>query len=94
MANHPNRSRRLKIIEPPLGWTYGQFLPEITEPLLAKMQQARNLEKQLRELRRDIHQDVAAQWTPDEIDQAKKAAQDEYERATGKSLRNVDLRVC
>jgi hypothetical protein len=81
-------------MEPALGWTYGQFLPEITEPLLENMRMARALDKRLRELRRDIHQDVAAQWTSDEIDQAKKAAQDEYERATGKSLRTIDLRVC
>jgi len=94
MANHPNRSARLKSIEPALGWTYGQFLTDISESLLAKMHLARALDKQLRELRREIHQDVAADWTPDEIDEAKKAAQDEYERVTGKSLRSGDLRVC
>ena len=94
MANHPTRSQRLRSIEPPLGWTYGQYLPEITELLLAKLRVARDLDKQLKELRREIHQDVAAQWTPEEIEQAKKAVQDEYERAAGKSIRSVDLRVC
>jgi hypothetical protein len=69
-------------------------LEDINESLLAKMHLARALDKQLRELRREIHQDVAADWTPDEVEQAKKAAQDEYERVTGKALRRGDIRVC
>ncbi len=94
LPNHPNRSARLKTSEPALGWTYGQFLPDINESLMAKMHLARALDKQLRALRREIHEDVAADWTPAEVEEAKKAAQDEYERVTGKSLRIGDLRVC
>jgi len=93
LANHPNRSRRLKSIEPPLGWTYGQFLPEITGPLIDKMRLARNLDKQLRELRREIHRDISVQWTAEEIEQAKKTVQNEYERATGRRL-PPDPRMC
>jgi hypothetical protein len=93
MTSHPNRSRKAKRAEPALGWTYGQFLPNIPPPLLIKMQQSRTLEAQLRALRREIHQEVSARWSPEEVEQAKKALQDEYERATGRPHR-LDQRIC
>jgi|KBSMisStaDraftv2_1062788.scaffolds.fasta_scaffold08219_10 hypothetical protein len=91
--NHPNRSSRAKRSEPEFGWTYGQYLSGITNPLLAKMRQARILESQLRELRREINQDVFTRWSPEEVEQAKKTVHDEYEQATGRPL-PLAPRVC
>jgi len=53
---------------------WGQFLPEIGEPLLAQMRRVQELEQEAREARRDIMATIKAKWTREEILSAKYAA--------------------
>jgi hypothetical protein len=57
--------------EPKLGWTYGQFLPDVGKPLLDKMRRVQRLEATVTALRREIIAEIRQRWTAADIRAAK-----------------------
>lgn len=65
MTNHPNRGKRR---------CWAQFLPEIGEVLIAEIEEVQELEKRARDARKTVEATIYKNWTPNEIIEAKRAA--------------------